>query len=524
MQSALIRKDAVMLHDPMRTHTRSMIIGVALSAVALAGFAIYGLLKPAPTLPDKDTAIIVSKQSGQLYVMSKQPNGKKLLTPTFNLASARLLLMAQQQQSSGGQQAGQQQQAGQPQQVVTADEVDDSQLTGVAVGRMTGIPDGPSLLPADAKQQASGTWSVCDDTQRDADLNNPTQKGVVKTTALVGVDKLGNGLKANEGLLVKAPNDKTYLIYKTPTSANKPEADAVRAEIDLSKHELASVFTNGNPGAARPISMGLLNSIPAVPELTVSDPPGANSAPPNGLPGSLKVGQVFQVNPPGEQPQYYLVEKSGIQQVTQSYASVAQAHNSGQRSTVPSISQESIVNVPRTNDVSTAQFPDQVPELLQNQRFPTVCLGWNANTSDPVNKKEHTVVTVGQSVPIPDGIKPVDVGSPNVDGQKIDYFYMPSGKAAYVHSAQGPGQFDSGPLYLVSDRGIRYGIPDNKTGSGLGLQNAGAAPDSIARLLPSGAQLDTKTVLRTFDSLKIPDNAGSYPAQGAKPASAGGGG
>ncbi|MFD1052463.1 type VII secretion protein EccB, partial [Kibdelosporangium lantanae] len=33
MQSALVRKDAVMLHDPMRTHSRATIVGVCLGVL-----------------------------------------------------------------------------------------------------------------------------------------------------------------------------------------------------------------------------------------------------------------------------------------------------------------------------------------------------------------------------------------------------------------------------------------------------------------------------------------------------------
>jgi hypothetical protein len=90
MQSALVRKDAVMLHDPMRTHSRATMVGVVLAAVGVLGFVIVGLLSPAPTVPD--SGIIIAEPSGTVYVVSGNP---KTLTPTFNLASARLLLLAQ---------------------------------------------------------------------------------------------------------------------------------------------------------------------------------------------------------------------------------------------------------------------------------------------------------------------------------------------------------------------------------------------------------------------------------------------
>src|SRR5262245_36913060 len=99
MQSALVRKDAVMLHDPMRTHSRATIVGVCLAGVGLIGFLIWGILSPQAKAPTEN-GIVIGKPSGQVYVMLAQPDQK--LIPVFNLASARLLLQAQQQESSQG--------------------------------------------------------------------------------------------------------------------------------------------------------------------------------------------------------------------------------------------------------------------------------------------------------------------------------------------------------------------------------------------------------------------------------------
>src|SRR5689334_11173968 len=85
MQSALVRRDAVMLHDPMRTHTRATVVGVCLAAVGLVGFLVWGLLSSSPTLPTQN-GIVISKESGTVYVLLNNP---RKLIPTFNLASAR---------------------------------------------------------------------------------------------------------------------------------------------------------------------------------------------------------------------------------------------------------------------------------------------------------------------------------------------------------------------------------------------------------------------------------------------------
>lgn len=44
MESALVRKDAVMLHEPMRQHLRAMALGLILGVVGLAAFFVLGKL------------------------------------------------------------------------------------------------------------------------------------------------------------------------------------------------------------------------------------------------------------------------------------------------------------------------------------------------------------------------------------------------------------------------------------------------------------------------------------------------
>src|SRR3981081_317715 len=85
MQSALVRRDAVMLNDPMRTHSRATIVGFVLGALGILGFVIFGLISPQPSVPESGN-IVIGEQSGTVYVVAGG-NPKKLI-PTFNLASA----------------------------------------------------------------------------------------------------------------------------------------------------------------------------------------------------------------------------------------------------------------------------------------------------------------------------------------------------------------------------------------------------------------------------------------------------
>ncbi|MGH3575708.1 MAG: type VII secretion protein EccB, partial [Pseudonocardiaceae bacterium] len=46
MESALVRKDAVMLHEPTRHHLRATAVGVILALLGLAAFFVVGKLHP----------------------------------------------------------------------------------------------------------------------------------------------------------------------------------------------------------------------------------------------------------------------------------------------------------------------------------------------------------------------------------------------------------------------------------------------------------------------------------------------
>ncbi|MGH3629719.1 MAG: type VII secretion protein EccB, partial [Sciscionella sp.] len=518
MQSALVRRDAVMLHDPMRTHSRATIIGVVIGVVGLAGAGVFGLISPSPQVPNSQ-GIVVSQQSGSVYVLLKRKNGSKELIPTFNLASARLILAAQSQQSSGtgGQGANPSGGSSTPQ-VATAQAVDDSQLQGIAVGRLTGIPDGPSLLPSDPKQQVKGNWAVCDDIARNETLPDPTSEGKVSTTVLAGVRDLGKALPAGQSLLVKSPEGKTYLIYRTPTNANQPQAEAVRAQLDLTTPAVRSTF-NPNNLPPRPITNGLLNAIPSVQPLAVPKVAGANTQSRFNL--GVNTGGVVQVHPPGQTAEFYLVLADGLQTVSQSVANLVQSYNSQGNTQVTLVRQDQIASIPpQPDEVDVSNFPGAVPQVLKPENYPTVCLGWSPNTSDPKKPSQHTVITIGTRVPVPQGLSSVAIGQPNADGQLVNHFFMPAGHAAVVRSAQSAADFNRGPMFLVSDRGIKYGIPDTKTLGELGLSEVDPAPDAIVRLLPSGAQLDTGSATRTFDTVPVPASAGRYPSTGAKPQAA----
>ncbi len=513
MQSALVRRDAVMLNDPMRTHTRATIVGVVLAALGVLVFVIWGLLSPKPSVPDAGN-IVIGEQSGTVYVVAGNP---KKLIPTFNLASARLLIIAQQKQSS---QQGAGNGASAPAATPTASEVknptvvSDDQLKDIPRGQLMGIPNGPQLMPSDSQRVASN-WGVCDEVIYDKSVPQPDLTKT-ETTVYAGVSKLGDReLGQNEALLVKGVNGRTYLIYRLQSDPNVRNANAVRAEI---KPESAAVMTALKVTAEpRGISQGLLDAIPEVPELKTPQVDGNGETPEFDIDG-MKVGDVFSTSPADGQTDFYLIAKQGIQKVSPAVADIVRVGKNDGSSAIMSVGLNKLRNVRQLATgqpgwVEVEAYPQNVPTVLDaTQGNQVSCLSWSLVGEAP-NQDGHTAVFVGDKLPIgrnADGTPPgVKIGTPGPAGAPINSFYMQPGFAAVVQSATGKETFGKGQIQLISDRGIRYGVPDAVTADSIGLTKRVPAPESIIRILPVGASLNTQDVLRTFDTVPIDDNAGS---------------
>jgi type VII secretion protein EccB len=522
MQSALVRKDAVMLHDPMRTHSRATIVGVCIAALGLLGFLIWGILSPKPKAPTED-GIVIGKPSGQVYVLIAKPDKK--LIPVFNLASARLLLHAQAKQGQEGQEAAQQQQPVSTK-VVPPRVVDDNELRDIPKGRKVGIADGPDLLPS-ADQRVEPYWTVCDQYQLDQDLNDPTKRNTVETTVMAGVTDLGGQLKPNEALLVRArdaPESEAYLVYRTPGTANLPNTSAVRAKVDMSNGDVKSALglTDETP---RIISNGMLNAIPEKDPLTPPNVPGRGDASNLDLgdPEMEQIGAVFSVDRAGASTQYYVVHRDGIEEVKRTTADLIRYFDNAGGATIEPVSPDVVAGLDEPETIDDRTFPEEQTEVLTAENFPVACFGWHVQGKGE-NGQEYTSVHVGQRLPSVEldstgKPKSVPISTPSADGTRIDFFYMPPGRGAVVRQSTSPADFTTGQITLVSDRGVKYGVPDPATAAVLGLDDQRPAPIDIIKLLPDGASLSANDVEQSYDS--TPFGPGEYPTS-TPPAEGGG--
>lgn len=501
-----------MLHDPMRTHSRATAVGFILGAIGVLGFVIVGLLAPKPALPE--AGIIIAQPSGTVYVVSGNP---KTLTPTFNLASARLLMLAQQNQgqNNGGAGGGETDVDTPATPPENPRVVADKDLKDIPKRQLTGILNGPQLLPAD-DQRISDNWAVCDRIVIDPSLPEANQATGIQTTVLAGVSDLNRELQPGESLLVQAENRKTYLVYRTPSNVNERNSNAVRAEVDVTKASVRQAL-NLEGTDIRRISTGMLNAIPEVKALAAPVISGSGTS--NlGVP----VGAVFTVQNANTRD-YYVQYSDGIERIKSVTADLIRYEKSAGGANLQQVSPDQIGTQTIQNRIDDNLAPDTPPDVLKAQAAgnSVACLGWNLQGTGDA-RDGHTSLHISGELPTPKDtsgarMQPLKISTPGADGQRLDGFFMPPGRAAVVRGSASKADFDRGPIYLISDRGVKYGIPDTRTAGALGLDKQSPAPDAIVRLLPDGASLSAKDVNRSFDTVPLDPSAGTVdtpPAQG----------
>ncbi len=518
MQSALVRRDAVMLHDPMRNHSRATLVGVVLGAVGMIGFLIWGLFSPDPKLDD-ETKIVMSKESGQIYVVRDSP--KKQLIPVFNLASARLLLLSESNPDKGQSGQGGGDAAASPASLSGGELkiVSEKALAKIPKGRLTGIVDAPDMMPGSTDQRIGAEWSVCDQSTFDRSQNAPEANTTFETTVLAGISGGGTKLDGSRSVLVTTDKNskKAFLVYKRPDNSSITSTSTVRAQVDLTDAKVVNALRLQDR-VPRPISAGLLNSIRQVGDLKAPDIPGVGEQV-NFIAGAV-VGDILRAQRTGEKIVYYVVLRDGMQEVPVAVGDMIRFAKGF------SVQPKDIVLSDVNKVISTLNlenYPTEVPEVVDlNEDNVVMCLGWRADNVTAENKSEHTEVTLAPTLPGGKDLVPVKINQVGATGEAVSQFVMAAGKVGVIRSTTSIENFDSGPIQLITGRGVKYGIPDTVTSGGLGLGKDGfmPAPAGIVALLPDGPQLNRNSATRSYDSVPAP--GGVLPEDAAKPNTAGG--
>lgn len=490
MESALVRKDAVMLHDPMGSHKRATVIGVVLACVGLIGFLVWGLFGGQGSVPEAG-AVVIGKDSGSVYVVAKDDKASKRLIPMLNIASAKLLAMAQ----SGGGQGG----------PIEPTTVKESALAEIPRGPRTGIVNAPVYLP-DASNVAEASWAICDVGQVKDSLNEAQIEGStdIETTVIGGDGNHGTPLGAKESLYVRDDSSgKEYLIYRVMDGIpGQQHTTAVKAPLNGSENAVMDVY-GLNGATPRTVSTKMLNAIPQVKELTVPELPSQTA---NYIGnGEYQVGDVVRRTVPNQPDEHFLLLENGKQEISEGAAHVMHS-DKDESQEIPNAS-GALTDAPDADSEieQLKTFPTRVPTPVTFQQSDTSCLSWKE-----VNGAHQITVTLNKGSPA--AKTPVKLAQHDGGGPKVDYFYMPPGKGAVVHKVTGESGSGKGPIALISDQGVQYGIKDVATAQGLGVINAGGdikdAPPGIVQALPLGGFLDPAMASFTYDSIPVPPGGG----------------
>ncbi|WP_454788753.1 type VII secretion protein EccB [Mycolicibacterium lutetiense] len=433
---ALVRADARMLDDPLRAQAVAYGAGCALTAVAIAVGAALALVRPGSA--PGDAPILMARDTGALYVRIDDT-----VHPVPNLASARLIV-------------------GAPANPVVAN---DAAMAKFRRGPLVGIPGAPAQLRQPLNVDESD-WAICDGTE-------PAETILLAGRADRGMAALGSG----QAVLVseRAVGGATYLL-----------ADGWRARVDL--RDIAVVRALHLEGvSAQPVSQALLDSVPEAPALQVPLIAGLGNPGPAAL-GGLVVGTVVRVVRAGP-AEFYVVLTDGLQRVGRAAAdvirfSVAQSH--GEPPIVPA---DVVADVPVADSLAVARFPDRV---LPRARA-VVCARW-----DPRQPGSDTNTSVAMADSLPD--RSVQLAQADGDGPNVDRVQIPEGRSVLLQAGGvTPDVIDGGPLYLLNDLGVLFGVRDGATAEMLGLgTNAVPAPWPMLAMLPRGPELnrDAASVVR----------------------------
>ncbi|MEV6323782.1 type VII secretion protein EccB [Nocardia sp. NPDC051787] len=482
LDHALVRRDVRMLHDPMRSQLRSLVVGAILGVLVVAGAAILAFLRPQGAIGDAH--IVAGKDSGALYVVIRDGEKGDRLHPVLNLASARLITGTAESPKS----------------------VKDAKLGSMSRGPMLGIPGAPAALPGSG-QGARSEWALCDAVQLSSS-GSATGAGV-HTTVLAGHTHLGARVRAvgrDEALLVrggdKTIGDKTYLVY-----------DGKRAEVDPRNSVMARAL-NLSAYQPRSASPGLLAATIAVPIVAPPQIPGAGQQGPGKLSG-VPIGGIIAVSTltHGARPDLYVVLAEGVQPVSAFAAQVIRTADSYGMSEIATVPPDVLDGVPVVHALPIEHFPVDAPEILAAEDAPVACIAWSkapgtgpaarASATDGPADRAVATLLAGTELPLSEAARPVRLATADGTGDRVDQVYIPPSTGEFVQvTGIDAGSPRRGSLFYIADSGIRYGIPDAETAAALGLEkDPRLAPWVIVGQLVPGPTLAKQEALVSRDTL-----------------------
>ncbi|WP_028937605.1 type VII secretion protein EccB [Pseudonocardia spinosispora] len=471
LESALARRDPVLLHEVIRGQRRSVALGVILAS--LVGMGMFAYVKLSGTEDWARQQIIQATGSGRMYVvihrMDQPKEHRDQLVPVSNLVAARLVYKAASAGRSGlpGLVSGSNDAA-------HLTQMDDAALATAertAESAVVGAP-GVNLPSSDAEPTpVPGAWAMCD-------------TGNGSTAVIAGAR--GTRPLEDKGVLLSA-GGVTYLVTggkKYPISG-----EAAFAAYDLRDHQArrtSTSFTGLIPDGLDP------GDAIAVPRWSSS----------SGATDPRKLGQVVRVSSAGQPERFYLIRTSGVAELSAPLAYLIRV-SLGDDMTRPAaaMSVDQVNAMPRAVlPKAFTQYPANRPVIQDGADARSVCWEWR-----PDGKTGF--VSVAPAPPAPDGQTTTTLVQSDQDGPKLDQVSLPGG-FALAAAAVAPGQPTAGGVWLVSDTGIAYPVQGAETVQALGITATVPVPADALMAMPRGLPLDIADANKTVDQLR-PDFAGA---------------
>lgn len=454
--SGIVLHDTRMLVDPLRTQARAVLMGLLVLATVAAGCFVFTLIWPNSAagndtvLADRSTSALYVRVGGQLH-------------PVLNLTSARLI-------------------AGRP---VNPTAVKATALDKFPRGNLIGIPGAPERMVQSTARDAD--WTVCDAVAASQAAGAPSPAAGV--TVIAGPLESGGSradvLDARHAVLVKnEANGTTSLLW-----------DGKRSRIDLADRAVTSAIGLGTEiPAPRSIATGLFNTIPEAPALTAPLIADGGGKPQFDLPVPAPVGSVVETydltgsaaDPAGNTADamlYYAVLPDGLQSVSGVVAAVLRNTNSYGLDRPPRLGADVVARLPVSHALDTSRYPQQPVSVVDPVHAPVTCAHW----SRPVGASTSSLTLLsGSTLPLPAAVRTLDLVGAGVGGT-ASRVAVPPGTGYFTRTISGDASTTAaaatgvgGPLFWISDTGVRYGI---STAGGTGVSTAQAGPDDTVTAL-----------------------------------------
>lgn len=443
MISAFVMRETDPAQSPLRRGVGAVFVGLMVAVMVGAGFGVAGIITKTGSANWKsDGAVVVEKETGASYLYHDG-----VLHPMLNYSSALL---------AAAKPAGVFHVAG-------------NSLAGTPRGNVLGIPGAPDALPA-RKLLLGQPWSMC---------TTGTGGKATMVTLLVGHAPAGGRSLGGDGLLVTdTGNGNVYLV-----------TGGRRYQIQQPSHLVSGLFGGT---AATPVGRAWLNGLPAGSDIAPI-PVGADKGKPSTVVTGFHVGDLVTAQT-GTVKQYWMVFDDGLAPLNHlqwsTYQAQADAANGGAALDIPlNRATNAPVSAHLKAQTGVGAPPSAPPTLIPTDPTTTVC----AVTHDARTPPD---VVIGGAV---DAAGPgTATGLVGDAGAALaDRVVVPGGRIAVVRAVDGPASSGNGYV-LVTDVGVRYGVPDDTSLQLLGYQpdDAVNVPSNMVLRIPAGPELDTEHAIR----------------------------